>query len=588
MRTPSASLVLLCAVGASLAAPADLSTEAERTQYRSTGRYAEVETLCEAYARAWPRQVRCEQFGRTPEGRRMLALIVSGDGEFDAGRIRSTGRPVVFLQGGIHPGEIDGKDAGFRYLRDLLANKVSKGALAEIAVVFVPVFNVDGHERRGRWNRPNQNGPEETGWRVTAQNLNLNRDYAKADAPEMRAMLGLLNAWDPIVYADLHVTDGADFEHDISITLDPLLGHDPGMAAAGEALQAEILAHLERTGSQPLPFYPAFVADDDPQSGFAVGVPPPRFSTGYWALRNRFGVLVETHSWKPFAQRERATYRTIESLVDLTVRNGKHWLSLAQEADARAAALGGQPVALAYDNNDHVTTIDFKGYAYTRSPSRVSGGLVTRYDPKRQQIWRVPLRDEVRASVTESAPRGGYIVPTGHADWVKAHLALHGVAFAIIAKTIADTRVEVFRATEVRWAKQSSEGRVAVTAQGAWAAERRAVPAGSLWVPIAQPKARLVMALLEPLAPDSYVSWGFFNSAFERREYMEAYVAEQVGEEMLARDAAVRTEFERRLANDAEFRASPAARLEFFYQRHPAWDERFNLYPVLRVAEPIQ
>jgi hypothetical protein len=94
------------------------------------------------------------------------------------------------------------------------------------------------------------------------------------------------------------------------------------------------------------------------------------------------------------------------------------------------------------------------------------------------------------------------------------------------------------------------------------------------------------MALLEPLAPDSYVSWGFFNSAFERREYMEAYVAEQVGEEMLARDAAVRTEFERRLANDAEFRASPAARLEFFYQRHPAWDERYLLYPVFRTQQP--
>ena len=96
--------------------------------------------------------------------------------------------PLLMLQAGIHPGESDGKDAGFIALRELLAGAAAAGALDRIAILFVPAFNVDGHERFGRWNRPNQNGPEETGWRTTAQNLNLNRDYTKADAPEMRSL----------------------------------------------------------------------------------------------------------------------------------------------------------------------------------------------------------------------------------------------------------------------------------------------------------------------------------------------------------------------------------------------------------------
>src|SRR5207237_644768 len=168
----------------------------------------------------------CLGFGRTPEARPMLALIASRTGALTPEAARKKGLPVLLVQGGIHAGEIDGKDAGFLALREALENRAAKGALDRQVLVFVPVFNVDGHERLGRWNRPNQIGPEEMGWRTTAQNLNLNRDYVKADAPEMRAMLRLLGQWDPILYADLHVTDGAQFEHDVSVTGGPTLAGD--------------------------------------------------------------------------------------------------------------------------------------------------------------------------------------------------------------------------------------------------------------------------------------------------------------------------------------------------------------------------
>jgi len=198
-----------CAQLGNAASSDSLRTIAERSGDRRTGRYEEVERLCPAFQRQWPQQVRCFEFGRTPEGRPMLALVASADGTLDAATARRVNRPVVLMQGGIHAGEIEGKDAGFLALRQMLEGSLARGALQGATLVFVPVFNVDGHERFGRWNRPNQVGPEEMGWRVTSQNLNLNRDYVKAEAPEMQAMLRLLGEWDPIMYVDLHATDGA-------------------------------------------------------------------------------------------------------------------------------------------------------------------------------------------------------------------------------------------------------------------------------------------------------------------------------------------------------------------------------------------
>jgi hypothetical protein len=122
---------------------------------------------------------------------------------------------------------------------------------------------------------------------------------------------------------------------------------------------------------------------------------------------------------------------------------------------------------------------------------------------------------------------------------------------------------------------------------GEWQNESRDIPAGSIFVPIAQPRSRLAMTLLEPLDPDSFLSWGFFNGYFEHKEYMEAYVNEDVAKQMLDKDPTLKDEFTKKLASDAEFARDPEARLEFFYRRYPSWDERFALYPVYRVEQPL-
>ncbi|MBR7633969.1 M14 family metallopeptidase [Janthinobacterium lividum] len=560
-----------------------LKTEAEYSGFRNTGRYEEVEALCRRFEDHHPKQVRCFEFGRTPENRPMLALAVSNTGALtpDAARLRKI--PVLLVQGGIHAGEIDGKDAGFLALREVLEGKAAAGALDKQVMLFVPVFNVDGHERFGAWNRPNQRGPQEMGWRSTAQNFNLNRDYMKADSPEMQHMLALVNAWDPLAYVDLHVTDGAQFEPDISIQVEPVHAGDAALRAAGSALRDGVLADLAKQGSDPKPFYMSFAEEDNPQSGFVDSTPNPRFSHGYFLLRNRFGVLVETHSWKDYPTRVRITRNTIISLLSQMAQHGAAWRQSAMEADLRATQLAGSALPLSYKTTEKSRMIAFRGYAYTRTPSEVSGALMTRYDEKTPQIWNVPLRDEIVPDLQLAAPKAGYLVPRAQAAMVGAKLRQHGIAYKEMRSIFAGQNVEVFRATAVKFGAQSFEGRQTAAVQGEWQKEERLVDAGALYVPVNQPKARLVVALLEPRAPDSLLAWGSFNTAFERKEYMEDYVAEDVARAQLAADPALAAQFRQKLADEPEFAKSPRARLEFFARRHASWDERLNLYPVMRV-----
>lgn len=575
-----------------------LATLAEQSGFRQTGRTDEVDRLAHAFARAWPDAVHEFEYGRSAEDRPMRALLVTRTGASTAAELQAREIPLLMLQGGIHPGESDGKDAGFIALRELLQGDADE--LRHIAILFVPAFNTDGHERFERWNRPNQVGPEQTGWRSTAQNLNLNRDYTKAEAPEMQAMLRLLDEWDPILCADLHVTDGADFEPDISLQVEPVNQGDPLLFATGVEIRDQLIAALAAQGSLPLPFYPDLYEIDNPASGFLLTVYGARFSTGYFAARNRFTVLVETHSWKDYATRIRVTGNTIVALVRMAARDGARWLALAQQADAAGIHAAGKEFALdfasgwreptaggpdARDTGDaaNVEMIDFRGYAYTRIRSAISGELVTRYDPTTPQVWRVPFRKNTAASLVVIAPSLGYLVPAAYARAIGDKLRLHGVAVTEFKADGPSVDVKAFRVTQASFSGAPFEGRMRVTLRGAWQRESRVIPRGSLLVPIAQPRARLLMALLEPQAPDSFAAWGFFNGCFEQKEHMEPYVGEQIAREMAEADPALARQFQARLQSDRDFAGNPGARLEFFLQRHASWDEQFNLYPIYRL-----
>lgn len=614
----SASLTLSPSVVAGK--PSTLSTHAESTQFRETGRYDEVVQLCDAFAAQYPQSVRCLRFGTTPEGRSMVALFISQlvtqtnqtntSPKEDATKKKSSDEvlPVLALQGGIHSGEIDGKDAGFWFIRDLLDGKlnhiVGKNPLSRMSILFVPVFNVDGHERFGPNNRPNQRGPESMGWRTTAQNLNLNRDWMKADAPEMQALLKLYQEYDPTVVVDMHVTDGAKFQHDISILVEPAIKGPEPLQTAARSVRDAIMQHLKTQKHLPLDFYPEFDREGDPSSGVSIDVTPPRLSQGYFGARDRIGVLVETHSWQPYANRVQSTYDLLVGLSAAAYRSGKSWRDAEKNIDAQSASLAGKDIVLRYKMDENPAQkpaiFPFRGYEYERRLSEVSGQLWTIYDESKPTIWNIPLHTAILPDVTVKVPQQGYLVPSAYASMVQNKLDIHGIQYKMIdaqqAKQLS-ARLSVFTAEETKFAPAPYEGRTPVTVAGSWkplSAPQKPHPndagnppwwpqAGYLFVPIQQPHALLLVHLLEPTAPDSLVKWGFFNGCFEQKEYMEDYVTEEQARKMMSENPQIREEFIKKITNDPAFAGNPEERLKFFYKKHPAFDKRYRVYPVLRV-----
>jgi Zinc carboxypeptidase len=556
----------------------DVTTTAETSGMIATGRADEAVRLCHAIADNDPDAARCDQFGTSAEGRAMVALVLSRHG-FDPTADARAHRPVILIEAGIHAGEIEGKDAGFMIARDVLAGTVAPGLLTAATVVFVPIFNVDGHERFTANNRPNQRGPIEMGFRTTAAALNLNRDWVKADAPEMVALLQLWQRWDPTVFVDLHTTDGAKFEHDVAVLVEPRTGRGDGLDRVGVALESALIDRVTALGHLPLSFYPSFDADDDPTSGFSMGDAPPRFSHYYATARGRIGILVETHSWRSYGERVHATADVLQALFEQAVAVGRTWRDAADGADLADAALAGRDVVLMSRADDQTRIIAFRGYHYQRVPSEVSGGTWIQYDEHQPEIWNVPLHDHLTPSLTVSAPGAGYVVTGGYAAIVAERLDRHGLRYQPVAPD-APLAASVWR-VEHPEAGRTFEGRTTFKITGGWQPEARSAGRGAIFVPMAQPHGRLLLHLFEPSAPDALVNWGFFNAVLEQKEYMEAYVAEEVARTMLV-DPAVKSAFDQAL-RDPAFAASPALRLDWFYRRSPAWDERVGLLPVMRV-----
>tara|TARA_B110001454_G_C12723280_1_gene436253 strand:- start:5105 stop:6898 length:1794 start_codon:yes stop_codon:yes gene_type:complete len=564
-------LILLMGLS-SFSAGVDLTTIAERSMWSKTGRADETERLCKGFAKKYSKRVQCQSYGITPEGRTMWYLQIHDDSS-------SAHAPVVWIQAGIHAGEIDGKDAVFLLMKNVLEKKLTPDPFKGLKVIFIPIVNLDGHERFGKWNRPNQIGPEEMGWRVTAQNYNMNRDFVKSEASEMRDLNKLWNKQDPIISLDLHVTDGAHFQPEVGIITTPTDYHGSGpLHKAGKDYENQLMEKMKARGRLALPFYPSFENEDKPTSGFSRGVSPPRFANGYWFVRNRIGVLVESHSWKDYATRVKVHYDTVLSTLEIAQQKGAEWTKQARELDK--VSIAGKKIDVSFKHTPKSSMIDFGGYKYTISKSKISGADVIRYETDKPETWKVPFYEEIQPSVTVTAAEQGYFIPASEMDSIKSKFDVHGVTYLKWKKPLPE-KVKVFRASKAQQAASSFEGRQTLTVEGEWKEEKIELPKNMFFVPIDQRNAMMVVHLLEPLAPDSLLYWGFFNRFFEIKEYMEDYVAEDVAKQMLESSKQVAAEFQEKLKDEA-FAKDPNKRFRFFYQKHTSWDDHYNRYPIFK------
>ncbi len=573
-------------------------TPAEKSGFVTTPDYNETMSWFKKLTDASP-LLTMISIGKSIEGRDIYMIIASTEKNITASALKKSPKPLLLAQAGIHSGEIDGKDAGMMLLRDIaFGNK--KSLLDKVNFLFIPILSVDAHERSSPYNRPNQRGPQNMGWRTNAQNLNLNRDYAKLDTKEIRAVIKVINEYDPILYMDIHVTDGADYQYDITLGGIGKQGYSHGIRDWLETTYDSFTdKDLIANGHIPGPLLNA-VNNQDFSQGNIVTTGGPRFSDSYGDLRHLAAILVENHSLKPYKQRVLGTYVLLESTLKLLATSGQSLKEITErDKSARVAKF---PVVWKVPQMKNTVSFD------TRLNQQQADASVTAPDSLRLSAIASVIH---KSSVTNSdyvewlgkavtmtvadykstqpfefinRPKG-YWVPAS-CDEVITRLKLHGIKMTTIAKPLEVT-VEMYRIKDYTFGDDNNivqpfEGHIQVSGTTKSETHKQLFPVGSVYISTDQPLGDLAIILLEPTSKDSYFSWGFFHSIFQRTEYMEPYVMEPMAKKMLEDSPALQKEFEEKKAADKAFANDPNAILTWFYSKTKYYDERYLLYPVGR------
>jgi len=524
------------------------------------------------------------QFGVSSQGRELNYLLVTKEKINVQNEPIKLSKPIVFIINGIHSGEIEGKDASMILMREILITKEKEYLLDSINIIVVPIFSVDGHERKSKYNRINQNGPEEMGWRTTAQNLNLNRDWMKADAPEMQAMLKLFNQYLPDFVIDTHTTDGADYQYTVTYSVEWSKNmYKQSADWLGEKFVPYLEDQVEEKGFLIFPYIYLKDWDKGLDEGLIYWPGTPRFSSGYFALQNRPMLLVETHMLKPYKDRVYSTKAVLETTMEFVFNNSSELKELNRKADKETAELFNEEnkyLPITFSNSDKYELMQFKGYEYYWDSSAVSGTKKLVYTNKKRNFEIKYFNDII---ITDSIKiANGYFIPPEYSCLVD-RLSLHGINVSSnISKDTVVTATR-YKFKEVKYEPTSYEGRQRVSFNYDPYEEEAKIPVGSFYYSTDSRTAKVLTHLLEPKSSDSFVQWGFMNQIFEQKEYYEDYVMEKLAEEMLQNDQELRKEFEEKLKTDEAFRNNPRARLDFFYERSPYPDKQLNVYPIMRI-----
>ncbi|RZM74095.1 peptidase M14 [Pseudoalteromonas rubra] len=553
-----------------------LTTDFELSKGLESPDYAKTMAFIDRLVAANPTQFKAVTIGRSDAGRDIKMLVASEANQFSPAMIKNNNKPTLLIQAGIHAGEIDGKDAMFMLLRDIATGK-RRDILNKVNLLFIPILNVDGHERRSTYNRINQRGPALMGYRTNGLNLNLNRDYTKLDTPGVRAIMQVVNQYQPAMYLDLHVTDGADYQYDITY------GFNPSFASESPAVAKVLEQHftpmidekLREQGHEPGPL--VFVMDKrDFKKGLAGWVASPRFSNGWADIKALPSILLENHSLKPYKQRVLGTYVFVDGVIDALA---EHQQALAKAVETEQHFV---PDELVVERSyaEKPDPIAFKGIAYKRFESALSGQMEAKYLGEPKLYEQLPVYWQKVEKRKVKVPNAFYIPPayTNTVDKLK----LHGITVEQLnTDVLADDLVQL-AIKSYKFADAPFEGRFRVSAEF----EQQAVPAtlslsGWFRVSTQQAGGELATHLLHPSAPDSLFAWGDFPGVFQRTEYVENYALEPFARKMLKDNPAMALAFDKKISEDKAFANDPKARMEWLYQRTPYYDQAYLKYPIL-------
>ncbi|TKC00597.1 M14 family zinc carboxypeptidase [Pedobacter cryophilus] len=525
-------------------------------------------------------EVKMLTYGLTDVGKPLNLVVLSKSKIFDPKILRQQNKAILLINNGIHPGEPEGIDASMILARDLVK---SKSLPDNLIICIIPIYNIDGALNRGSFSRANQNGPEAYGFRGNAQNLDLNRDFIKTDSKNSYVFQQIFNQWNPDVFVDTHVSNGADYQYVMTLIetqkdkLNPILSQ-----FMTQNLVPNLYEKMKKSGFEMTPYVDHIY--ETPDSGIVGFLETPRFATGYATLHNTIGFITETHMLKPFAQREAATASFLNIIIDEVSSKAKLIIATRKKANEQVAKQNLFPLTWVL-NKDSAKMIDFKGFEGKHKPSEISNQSRLYYDEKEPFTKKIPQLNKFEPGIEVNKPLA-YVLPQA---WDKAIrlLKLNNVKLQQL-KHDTTLNVEMYYLEDYKTSPRPYEGhylhsnvklKKVLTAVNFYA--------GDFVIFTNQTTNRYIVETLEPQATDSYFAWNFFDGILGQKEHFSAYVFEDLAADLLKKDPNLRKSLNEAILSDDKLK-NGQAQLNWVYQHSPYFEKTYLRYPVARLITPTK
>ncbi|MDJ1499147.1 M14 family metallopeptidase [Xanthocytophaga agilis] len=557
----------------------EFQTKFERTKGTETVTYQEGIEFLEKLDRQYDK-LKLVTYGTTDIGKPLHLAVLDVQQSFDPFAIRKSGRSILLVNNGIHPGEPDGVDASLMLLRNLLQDKKLQPLIQNTVICVIPFYNVDGILNRGKYSRANQNGPAEYGFRGNSRNYDLNRDFIKNDTKNAQTFVSIFREWQPDLFIDNHVSNGADYQY-IMTYIAPQKNKLGG--ELGKYLDTRLVPELKRQMKEAkfemTPYVNEFATTPD-SAGIAGFLETARYSTGYTALFQTIGFMPETHMLKPFAQRVEGTYQFMISMLTMLQIDGQKIRTLKQQDIENVKTQTNFVVEWQLDKSVSEKIV-FKGYEGRMIPSKVTTGKRLFYDRTKPYTKEIPYYNTFTPKTTVQKPQA-YLIPQ---QWesIITRLKLNKVELQQVSRDTS-VEVEVYYIADFKTSGRAFEGHYLHSDVKLRKENQTLVfRAGDYIVPCNQTANRYIVETLEPQATDSFFNWNFFDSILQQKEGYSDYVFEELAEKLLNEKPELRKKLEDQKASDEKFRNNPRAQLDFVYRNSPYYEPSHLRYPVFRI-----
>lgn len=559
------------------------TTKFEQSKGTETVTYEEGIAYFQKLADAFD-MIELQEKGTTDCGKPLHLVILSLDKDFNPQSIAQKNKSVLMLNNAIHPGEPDGVDATMMLFRDIAQNKDLQKLLKNTVIVAIPFYNVGGVINRNSFSRANQNGPKAYGFRGNARNLDLNRDFIKADSKNVLSFIDIFQTWNPDVFIDNHVSNGADYQYVMTMlmTTPEKLGQD-----LGTFLKDEMYPDLEQKmidkKFEMCPYVKVYGRSPD-NGGYNQFYDTPRYTSGYTALFQTIGFIAETHMLKAYKPRVESTYSFMFSVLEYLAEHGQKLHQLRKTSLERIANQKSFILDWELDKSQY-KELWFKGYEASEIPSKVTTGTRLFYDRNKPFTKKIPFYNTFVAKDSIEKPIA-YIIPKAWHKVIKL-LNTNEVEVKSLEKDIvlevATYYIEGYETLNQPYENHYLHSSTKVRKE----IQKIQFYVGDYVVYTNQSKNKFIIETLEPTAPDSFFNWNFFDTILQQKEGFSPYVFEDIAAKLLAEDVELREKFNFKKANDKEFAENPQAQLAFIYYNSPHYEQVHNRYPIFRLEKEV-